>query len=179
MSYTDRRTGVALLVFALLGPFLACSSGAGSEGADLGKPAPSYSAVTQGGDSIALASTRGRVVLLNVWATWCHPCREEIPVLEKLHEVYGDSGLSVIGVSIDARGEERTIKEFVDRMGMTYPIWLDPDDRVSRLFFAIGVPSSYLIGRDGTLLWRHIGPIKPSDPGLTPVLTNALAARQP
>jgi thiol-disulfide isomerase/thioredoxin len=168
---------VALLVSAVSGLSLACDPGGRSAGADIGKPAPSYTAVMQSGDSISLASTRGRVVLLNVWATWCHPCREEIPVLEKLHEVYGDSGLSVIGVSIDARGEERTITEFVERMGMTYPIWLDPDDRVSRLFFAIGVPSSYLIARDGTLLWRHIGPIKPSDPGLTPVLSQALAAR--
>lgn len=141
---------------------------------DVGKPAPAYEAVTLAGDSASLAARRDRVVLLNVWATWCHPCRDEIPVLQDLHTRLSSRGLEVIGVSIDARGEEEEVARFVRQYGMTYPIWLDPDERVLTTFLAIGAPATYLIARDGTLLWRHIGPIKENDPRLMPILEKAL-----
>jgi thiol-disulfide isomerase/thioredoxin len=131
--------------------------------------------VTLAGDSVSLAARRGGVVLLNIWATWCHPCRDEIPVLERLHERLAPRGLDVVGVSVDTRGAEGDIREFVRRFGMTYEIWHDPDERVSSTFLAVGVPATYLIGKDGTLRWKHIGPIRENDPGLTNALEEALA----
>lgn len=144
---------------------------------EIGQTAPDYSAVSLTGDSVSLAQLRGRVVLLNVWATWCHPCREEIPVLQALHARYASRGLELVGVSVDARGEEATIREFATDFRMTYPLWLDPDERVQSTFLAIGVPATFLIDRDGVLRWRHVGPVRAEDTTLVSELEGALAAR--
>lgn len=142
---------------------------------EIGQTAPQYRAVSLDGDSVSLEQFRGRVVLLNVWATWCHPCREEIPVLQALHARYAPQGLELVGVSVDARGEEDTIREFVSDFGMTYPVWLDPDERVQSTFLAIGVPATFLIDREGRLGWRHVGPVRANDATLARELERALA----
>ena len=77
-------------------------------------------------------------------------------------------------MSVDARGQESAIREFADEFRMTYPIWLDPDERVQSLYLALGVPSSYLIDRTGILRWRRLGTIRKSDTTLTHALTAAL-----
>jgi cytochrome c-type biogenesis protein len=144
---------------------------------EIGKPAPRYAATTLSGDSASIAGFAGKVVLLNIWATWCHPCRDEIPYLEKLYEQHRADGFEIIGVSVDARGQDAEIREFVQEFRMTYPIWHDPDERVQSTFLAIGVPASYLIDRRGVLRWRRIGVIREGDTTLTRALTDALAAR--
>ena len=152
----------------------ACASPERSAPPEIGRPAPAYRAVAIDGDSVSLAELRGTVVLLNIWATWCHPCRDEIPVLQRLHETYAARGLALVGVSVDARGEERQIREFARGFGMTYPIWHDPDERVSATFLAVGVPATYLIDREGILRWRHVGPVRDGDPALARRLEEAL-----
>ncbi len=142
----------------------------------IGAPAPEYRATTLDGDSVALAGLRGEVVLLNVWATWCHPCRDEVPFLQAVHERYASRGLELVGVSVDAAGEEAAIRDFARRYGMTYTIWRDPGERVSSTFLIIGVPATFLIARDGTLLWRKTGPVSESDTAFTRLLEQALAA---
>ena len=142
---------------------------------EVGQPAPHYSAVTLTGDSVSLEQLRGRAVLLNVWATWCHPCREEIPVLQALHVRYASRGLELVGVSVDGRGEEDTIREFATDYTMTYRLWLDPDERVQSTFLAIGVPATFLIDRAGVLRWRHVGPVRANDTTLVRELERALA----
>lgn len=141
---------------------------------EIGQPAPAYRTISLAGDSVSLDQVRGRVVLLNVWATWCHPCREEIPILQTLHERYAARGLELVGVSVDARGEEATIREFARDFQMTYPLWLDPDERVQSTFLAIGVPATFLIDRRGVLRWRHIGPVRLNDSTLVRALERAL-----
>lgn len=141
---------------------------------EIGQPAPAYQAVTLDGDSVSLAASRGRVTLLNVWATWCHPCRDEIPVLQALHERYGSRGFELIGVSVDGRGEEVTIREFARDFGMTYDLWHDPEERVQSTFIAVGVPATFLIDRDGVLRWRHVGPIRATDTTLVREIERAL-----
>jgi thiol-disulfide isomerase/thioredoxin len=151
----------------------------------VGSPVPEYASITIDGDSVRLTDLRGEVVLLNVWATWCHPCREEIPALQALHERFAGEAFRVVGVSVDdgGIGDAGRIRAFADEFDVTYPIWLDPAERVARVFFTIGVPTTVLIGRDGTLLWRHTGPIRPGDPALERRIREALrelpeAARQ-
>lgn len=141
----------------------------------IGQPAPDYAAVTLAHDSASLARERGKVVLLNIWATWCHPCRKEIPVLEQLHRDNAARGFEVIGVSVDAAGEEAKVAAFAREMGMTYPLWHDPDERVSSTFLAVGVPATYLIDRRGTLRWRKIGPIAENDSTLRRAIDAAIA----
>lgn len=126
-----------------------------------GSPVPAYAAVDMAGDSVRLADFAGEVVVLNLWATWCHPCREEMPSLQALHEAYADQGLHVVGVSIDGRSSADLIPGFLEEVGVTFRILRDPEERVVRSFTTMGVPETFLIGRDGTLLHRWVGAFDP------------------
>lgn len=140
----------------------------------IGAPAPSYRTLSLSGDSVSLAAFRGKTVLLNVWATWCHPCRDEIPELQAIHERYKSRGLELVGVSIDADGNDEVIRQFMHDFRMTYPVWRDPDERVSTRFLVVGVPATFLIDRQGVLRWRKTGPIDPGDSSLVLAIERAL-----
>ena len=142
---------------------------------DIGLPVPAYVSQTMTGDSVALASLQNKVVLLNVWATWCHPCRTEIPELRDIHARYKDKGLELVGVSVDAEGNDEGIREFMTEFKMDYPVWRDPGERVSTQFLVIGVPATFLIDRKGILRWRKTGPILPNDTSLTNAIERAIA----
>ena len=180
MSTTGHRRLMTWFAIALAVVAAGCANEAEETGApvpvQVGAPAPAYRAVSLAGDTVSLAGLRDKVVLLNIWATWCAPCRTEIPALQALHEEYADDGLEIIGVSVDAAGEQRKVSEFLEEFGVTYDIWHDPEERVAATFLAVGVPATYLIGRDGALIWKHIGPIRRDDPRLMPVLKRALGA---
>jgi|SRR5687768_2645525 len=165
-----KRLGTLLVVLA------AGCSGEPMPRVEIGAPAPRYAALTLAGDSATTSSLAGKVVLLNVWATWCAPCRDEIPFLQSLYEKNRQGGLEIIGVSVDARGQEEAVRGFAKDFGMTYPIWRDPDERVQSLFLALGVPASYLIDRGGILRWRRLGIISEADTAFAKALTDALAA---
>ncbi len=127
-----------------------------------GDPAPEYGARSLAGDSVELAHLRGTPVLVNLWATWCAPCRAEMPELQELHEMFGDE-LTMFGVSIDRAGSEELIKGFVEDVGVDFDILLDPENRVTRRFTALGVPETFLIDENGTLRKRWIGRLMPLD----------------
>lgn len=141
---------------------------------DAGSEAPEYAAVSLDGDTVSLEQLRGRVVLLNVWATWCGPCRKEIPELRAIHETYKDRGLELVGVSVDTDGTDDNIREFVKEFRMDYPVWRDPDERISAKFLMAGVPATFLIDREGVLRWKMTGPIEPGDTSLTTAIVKAL-----
>ena len=143
---------------------------------EVGYPAPAYATVSLNGDSVSLAAQRGKVVLLNVWATWCHPCRTEIPELRAIHAKYQGQGLELIGVSVDTDGTDDAIRSFMRDFQMTFPIWRDPDERVSTKFLVVGVPATFLIDREGVLRWRKTGPIAPGDTTLTAAIQRALGS---
>lgn len=145
----------------------------------VGAPAPAYTAQRADGTPVSIADHAGEVVLVNIWATWCKPCRQEIPALETLHRRHAAQGLRIAGVSIDVDEDRAKIAEFAASLGATYTLWYDPDDRVSTTFLAIGVPASYLIGRDGTLRWRHVGPVTAEDGALNAALAEAIAEPAP
>jgi cytochrome c-type biogenesis protein len=173
------RTGRIAGIIALASG-IACSGSAESPRVvEVGQPAPAYSAVTATGSRTSTASLAGRVVLLNVWATWCAPCRAEIPYLQRLHDRHQKEGLSIIGVSVDALGEDDKISAFAAEMSMTYPIWRDPDERILSDFMAIGVPASYLIDRTGVLRWKRVGIIRETDTTFTSALESALRVTDP
>lgn len=150
----------------------ACTDAPRAEGTT--EAAPEYAAVTLHGDSIALADLRGEVVLLNVWATWCIPCRVEIPELQALHEEHQERGLRVIGVTVDSRGAADDVLDFIDELGMTYDVWADPDHLVLNRFRAAGVPITVLIDRNGHIAWRHLGMFERGDPELLRALERSL-----
>jgi cytochrome c-type biogenesis protein len=170
----------ALVVGAMLGT-AACSKSdapdAVSDGRiEVGLPVPAYATVSLEGDSVSLAKQRGKVVLLNIWATWCHPCRDEIPELRAIHAKYRDRGLELVGVSIDTDGTDDAIRTFMREFQMNYPIWRDPDERISTQFLAIGVPATYLIDKRGVLQWRKTGPIAPNDTSLAAAIERTLGS---
>lgn len=169
MGYSYRFTAMALTAVSALG----CGEAGDQPRESEADSIPALEAVTLAGDSVALADLRGQVVLLNVWATWCVPCRQEAPELQSLHETYGDR-LRVVGVSVDNRGAEDQIRAFVNQYGMTYDIWWDPDGTAIEEFGAVGVPLTVLIGRDGRIAWRHLGTFHADDPTLVQALRSAI-----
>jgi peroxiredoxin len=168
---TRRLAFVALTLLAG-----ACGKGTEIAKVGVGHAAPAYAATTMDGTPISLAEKKGEVVLLNVWATWCKPCRQEIPALDSLHREFAARGLVVAGVSIDVIDDTARIAGFARELGASYALWLDPDDRVSNTFRAIGVPSTYLIDREGVLRWQHMGAVTASDATLRAVLDSALGS---
>ncbi|MEW5918426.1 MAG: TlpA disulfide reductase family protein [Gemmatimonadota bacterium] len=165
------RRGIILMVLAAG----ACGRRDRPGQIEVGLPVPNYHAVTLGGEAASLADLRGRVVLLNGWATWCIPCQREVPALEKLYSERRAEGLEIIGVSMDVSGTDDRVRQFMEAYGMTYPVWRDPDDIFSGVFRAFGLPASYLIGRDGILRWMHVGELNPDAPAFRSALNDALA----
>jgi len=126
-----------------------------------GEPAPDYAAVSIEGDTVAIADLRGRVVLLNVWATWCLPCVTEMPALQRLHARLADSGLSVVAVSIDVAGFGRDpiahVREFVEDYGLTFTVLHDASGTIDRQFAVHALPVTFIIDRDGRIIERVLG----------------------
>lgn len=187
MTRAHRASRITALLAAWTLAIAGCTSGdgksaaaAGAAGGDgrveVGLPVPAYATMSLDGDSVSLAAQRGKVVLLNVWATWCHPCRTEIPELRAIHAKYQAQGLELIGVSVDTDGTDDTIRGFMKDFQMTFPIWRDPDERVSTQFLVVGVPATFLIDREGVLRWRKTGPIAPGDTSLTAAIERALGS---
>lgn len=157
-------------VFGVL--LIAAVSGVRAEG----EQAPDYHAVQlSGGGEWALADLRGEVVLLNTWATWCKPCEEEMPYLEALHTQYGAEGLHVIGVSVDRGGSDERVQGFATDLGVTFPILRDPDNDFSRAFRTLGVPETFLIGRDGEILYRWKGALDEDNAADRTLIEDALS----
>jgi thiol-disulfide isomerase/thioredoxin len=141
---------------------------------EVGHKFPDYEAKWMDGSSFRLGQRRDKVVLLNIWATWCGPCRYEIPELQQMHERFGSKGFEVVGVSIDDPGTEENVREFVEREKIGYPVVLDPQGRIADLLQTTVIPTSALIARDGTILWMHRGIVSANDERLTSALNKAL-----
>lgn len=118
--------------------------------------APSFVLTDLSGARVSLGSLSGKVVLLNFWATWCIPCRTEMPGMERVWQQYHDRGLAIVAVSVDEGGEKR-IAKFVRRLNLSYPILLDPPSEVAERYEVSGLPASYLIDGEGRLIGRLVG----------------------
>jgi thiol-disulfide isomerase/thioredoxin len=142
-------------------------------GTDIGSTMPEYTAMWLDGSKFDLGTRHDKVVLLNLWATWCGPCRVEIPELQKMHEAYGPKGFEVIGVSVDEGGVE-VVKQFVAEQKMTYPVVLDPEGNLANLLRTSVLPTTALIDRKGRILWKHYGQVEGNDATLKQAIEKAL-----
>jgi peroxiredoxin len=149
------KLGSVVGVVAALSLLLLTPSRRGSK--DDAPPAPDFRAQTLDGSgrSKTLQDYQGELVLLNVWATWCPPCLQEMPSLQQLYERLSGRGLRVVAVSIDDPGSEGTINEFVRDQRLTFEVLHDPTAAIMRSYGMVGVPETFLISRDGRILFRR------------------------
>ncbi len=122
-----------------------------------GAAAPDFSlAGLDGGQPIGLSDYQGRVVLVNFWATWCKPCEDEMPSMERLYQALHPDGFELVAISVD--GDAALVRAFRERLGISFPIALDPEMDVSRLYQTTGFPESLLVDSRGIIIERYVGP---------------------
>lgn len=124
-----------------------------------GSKAPDFHAVTLDSTprTVSLDQYRGQVVLLNIWATYCVPCRVEMPSIEDLQQKMAGRGLHIVAVSIDVPGKGPAIRDFVKHYGLTFQVLHDPDGKIAETYQTTGVPETFVIGRDGVIRKKIIG----------------------
>ncbi|MCL2270041.1 MAG: TlpA family protein disulfide reductase [Treponema sp.] len=110
-----------------------------------------------GGEKAALSSYRGKVVILNFWATWCPPCRAEMPSMETLYQRYNKQGLEILAV--DLGEDSNTVQMFIQSNRYTFPVMLDSDSKVGNAFGITAIPTTYIIDREGKIIGRIVGSI--------------------
>ena len=121
-----------------------------------GSEAPDFEAVNiVTGDTITLADYRGEVVLLNLWATWCAPCEQEMPAMQRLHELLGPQGLRIVAVSVDAIDPDQVL-EWTRQRSLTFDILQDRTGRIERAYQTTGLPESFIIDRNGVITRKEI-----------------------
>lgn len=116
---------------------------------------PHFGGPTLDARQLSMTELRGKVVVVNFWASWCHECRPEMPALERLHREFASRGLAVIG--INAREDNETIRRYAKELGLTFPLILDPDGKINALYGVVGLPTTFVVGRDGRAVAFGIG----------------------
>lgn len=154
---------------------------------EVGSTAPDYEAVDLDGSAVRISDLRGEVVLLNVWATWCPPCKEEMPSMQRLHNDLGPGGLRIIAVSVDAdlgimdrvgnRGGD--VDAFTRELGLTFPIWRDPAGGIRQAYWVRALPETFAINREGEIVKKWLGEVDWDSDAPRNLLERLLATPQP
>jgi len=137
-----------------------------------GDAAPEFTMPLLEGGEVALSDYEGKVVLINIWATWCDPCRDEMPFMETQYQQLKDQPFEILAVSEDRRGETE-VEPFVNELGLTFPILLDPDKEVGKLYQSTKFPESFIIDKEGVIVSRIVGQLSSSDFQLIQHLVNS------
>jgi thiol-disulfide isomerase/thioredoxin len=123
-------------------------------------PAPPFTLASRSGTDVSLAQYKGQVVMINFWASWCGPCRQEMPLLESIYKKYNKMGFTLIGVNVEP--DAQAANEWLKQTPVSFPILYDKDSKVSKLYDVAGMPSTVIIDRSGKLRMLHRG-YKPGD----------------
>lgn len=150
---------IRIIVFAAAAALLVLALVAHSKAAEdslSGKPAPAWKLKDVNGKTVQLADFKGKVVILDFWATWCGPCKMEIPSFVALQKQYHDQGLEVIGLSVD-QGGPSVVKQFIPKLGINYPVMM-ADEKVQSDYGDIeAIPTTFVINRQGVIVAKHVG----------------------
>lgn len=144
-------------------------------GIEVGNLAPNFLIKNLKGDESALSKYRGKVVLINFWATWCGPCRAEMPSMEALYQTYARKDFEILAISIDMV-EDAPIQEFIDGLSLTFPVLLDKELKVNNLYQVRVVPTSILVDRKGIISHRLLGAKDWFDPDAMLFVENLIKA---
>lgn len=129
-------------------------------GLEIGSPAPLFDLLRPEGDSVRLADQLGQVVLLNFWATWCGPCRTEMPLIQEAYDTFKDREFVALGVNFDEPAE--AVSAFAEELQVTFPLLLDPGGEVQRQYLIRGYPTTVILDREGRIQVYHIGSLTKS-----------------
>ena len=166
-SGTSRSQWIAVgIIVAVLGGALTVGAMLSRDLAHVtvGSQAPDFHAINLAtGDTVSLADYRGEVVLLNLWATWCAPCRHEMPSMERLHAELADDGLKIVAVSVDQIGSDGVLA-FAEELGLTFDILHDQSGETEVKYQTTGLPETVILDRDGKIVHKAIGPVEWDDP---------------
>jgi len=146
MKYLPRLSAVILLLAVVIPPLSA---------AELRGKAPDFTLKSQSGKNIRLSEYRGQVVLLNFWASWCGPCRQEMPLLEAMYKKYGKLGFTILGVNVEQ--DTSKAKSYLRDIKVSFPILFDTTNTASRLYNVTAMPTSIIIDRSGNMRFLHTG----------------------
>ncbi len=127
-----------------------------SAGGVVGNMAPDFTLTDMQGQQVSLSQLRGKVVLLNFWATWCPPCREEMPSMEQLHREFGSKGLVILAVNVEKNGRQ-VVEQFLQRTPYSFPILIDDKNVAQNTYGVFRFPESFLIDRNGVITEKIIG----------------------
>ena len=144
-----------LLPGLLVAVFMVLSTPFPAAAAEVGKLAPDFTLKSLGGNNLKLSEMAGNVVLINFWASWCGPCREEMPLLNSLHKKYEPLGFTVLGVNVEE--DVKGAKGFLKNFPVDFPVLLDSDNRVSEQYKVIAMPTTVVVDRDGNMRYLHQG----------------------
>ena len=124
---------------------------------ETGQPAPNFTLPDLDGKMVKLSNYRGPVVMVNIWATWCPPCVDEMPSMERLYNELKGENFEILAVSIDALGAQ-AVAPFMKKYNLSFPALIDPDGTISALYKSTGVPESFIVNQEGILIKKIIGP---------------------
>jgi cytochrome c biogenesis protein CcmG/thiol:disulfide interchange protein DsbE len=144
----------------------------------VGQPAPDFTLPGLDGKMVSLSDHKGHVVLVNIWATWCHPCIDEMPSMEKLYRELKGENFEILAVSIDALGK-KAVAPFMKKYNLSFPALMDPNGTIKILYQTTGVPESFIINQDKILIEKIIGPRDWAAPSVVDFFRNLLQASTP
>lgn len=122
-----------------------------------GKQVPDFAFPDLNGNMVSLDQYRGKVLFINIWATWCAPCREEMPSMESLNQVMKGDNFKMLAISIDSDGKDSVVP-FVEEFGLTFTVLIDQKNESTDIFKATGVPETFIVDQGGTIVYHHLGP---------------------
>ena len=130
---------------------------------ETGRPAPNFTLPGLDGKMVSLSNYQGHVVLVNIWATWCPPCVDEMPSMERLYQELKDENFEIVAISIDAMGAE-AVAPFMEKNKLSFAALLDPEGTIKSVYQTTGVPESFIVNKKGILVEKIIGPRNWADP---------------
>ena len=166
-----RFVSACLLLFIISLP--ACSTSEAPKPVAVGKLAPDFTLSDISGQNTRLSDLKGEVVLVNFWATWCRPCREEIPSMAALNRLMAGKPFRMLAICIDQGGKD-AVNAFFRESGLTLPVLVDSDGSVGKLYGVTGVPETFVIDKKGVIIKKIIGPLNWSAPEVVNFLTDAM-----